>query len=160
MQTHGVGPDTPFAIWNTSIARFNRAQATHHGNESRLSPSSVRNEERPAPKRDRAFRKIVGTDLLSHSYAAVPSALEGLTSEFGMGSGGPPPPLVPTNLVLNWGVYTNEYLYSTCFLWENKPRMKSWRRVVKPHGRLVQVCFNHYWPSTPCLSTSSSSSGL
>jgi hypothetical protein len=35
----------------------------------------------------------VGGDLLSHTLAgAVPSALEGLASGFGMGPGVPPPP--------------------------------------------------------------------
>jgi hypothetical protein len=38
------------------------------------------------------FEKMVGNDLLSHDLAvAVPSALESLTSEFEMGSGGPSP---------------------------------------------------------------------
>ena len=32
---------------------------------------------------------------LPHSYRAVPSALEGLTAVFGMGTGGTPPPLSP-----------------------------------------------------------------
>ena len=35
-----------------------------------------------------------GGDLLSH-LAAVPSALAGLTTLFGMGRGGTPPPLPP-----------------------------------------------------------------
>ena len=40
-----------------------------------------------------------GGDLLSHSLTrAVPSALEGLTSEFGMGSGMAPPTLPPEDL--------------------------------------------------------------
>jgi len=38
------------------------------------------------------FEKESGSDLLSHrGNSAVPLALEGLTSEFGMGSGGAPP---------------------------------------------------------------------
>src|SRR5918992_930057 len=41
----------------------------------------------------------VGGDLLSHTLAsAVPSALEGLASGFGMGPGVPPPPKPPTTL--------------------------------------------------------------
>ena len=41
----------------------------------------------------------VGGDLLSHTLAsAVPSALEGLASGFGMGPGVPPPPQPPTTL--------------------------------------------------------------
>jgi hypothetical protein len=41
-----------------------------------------------------AHKKLnVGDDLLSHTLAsAVPSALEGLASGFGMGPGVPPPP--------------------------------------------------------------------
>jgi hypothetical protein len=36
---------------------------------------------------------VLGNDLLSHRVtAAVPSALEGLTSVFGMGTGVSPPP--------------------------------------------------------------------
>ena len=42
-------------------------------------------------------RKRVGDDLLSHNVSvAVPSALKSLTSEFGMGSGGPSSPSSPT----------------------------------------------------------------
>jgi hypothetical protein len=41
-----------------------------------------------------------GTDLLSHPrWKAVPSALEGLTSGFGMGPGVTPPPWAPGNFV-------------------------------------------------------------
>ena len=42
------------------------------------------------------FRRCLGSDLLSHPVArAVPSALEGLTSGFGMGPGVSPPPWPP-----------------------------------------------------------------
>ena len=42
---------------------------------------------------------MVGGDLLSHNVTvAVPSALEGLTAEFGMGSGVPPPLSPPTKV--------------------------------------------------------------
>ena len=42
------------------------------------------------------FLRSLGSDLLSHSVSgAVPSALEGLTSGFGMGPGVPPPPWPP-----------------------------------------------------------------
>ena len=48
-------------------------------------------------KETRRFYKMVGGDLLSHTVShAVPSTLEGLTTEFGMGSGGPPPHKPPT----------------------------------------------------------------
>jgi hypothetical protein len=47
--------------------------------------------------------KITGDDLLSHPVArAVPSALEGLASVFGMGTGVSPPLLSPvTSSLLN-----------------------------------------------------------
>lgn len=44
-------------------------------------------------------KKASGSDLLSHTVTnAVPSALEGLTSVFGMGTGVAPPPLPPESL--------------------------------------------------------------
>ena len=47
-----------------------------------------------------AFEEMVGGDLLSHTVShAVPSALESLASEFGMGSGGPFPLKPPTKVV-------------------------------------------------------------
>jgi hypothetical protein len=51
------------------------------------------NDKSPqVPERLRAFvPEEIGDDVLSHRVApAVPSALWGLTSEFGMGSGGSP----------------------------------------------------------------------
>jgi hypothetical protein len=48
----------------------------------------------------RGVRNKPGNDLLSHTRArAVPSALEGLTSEFEMGSGMAPPTSSPENFV-------------------------------------------------------------
>ena len=47
----------------------------------------------------RTTKKASGSDLLSHTVTgAVPSALEGLTSVFGMGTGVAPPPLLPESL--------------------------------------------------------------
>jgi hypothetical protein len=47
----------------------------------------------------RTTKKASGSDLLSHTVTnAVPSALEGLTSVFGMGTGVAPPPLPPESL--------------------------------------------------------------
>ena len=41
-----------------------------------------------------------GNDLLSQDPSVqVPSALEGLTAVFGMGTGGTPPPLSPVNSI-------------------------------------------------------------
>ena len=46
----------------------------------------------------RAFKNVPGGDLLSHPVTrAVPSALEGLTSVFGMGTGVAPPLKPPGN---------------------------------------------------------------
>ncbi len=50
-----------------------------------------------------AFVDKPGNDLLSHARArAVPSALEGLTSEFEMGSGMAPPTSSPEKLFVGW----------------------------------------------------------
>src|SRR6476659_4033277 len=58
-------------------------------------------QNRSAPPCDRrgTSKLNVGGDLLSHTLtSAVPSALEGLASGFGMGPGVPPPPTPPTTL--------------------------------------------------------------
>ena len=50
----------------------------------------TKEEDRPQPKA--VLSKSLGGDLLSHPVSrAVPSALEGLTSGFGMGPGVSPP---------------------------------------------------------------------
>jgi hypothetical protein len=60
-----------------------------------LPRKDLRNAETPARIR-RGFSMNWGGDLLSHPVSrAVPSALEGLTSLFGMGRGVAPPPLPP-----------------------------------------------------------------
>ena len=55
--------------------------------------NSIFDPKKPVLKRTRALDKI-SSDLLSHFYA-VPSALAGLTSLFGMGRGGTPPLKLP-----------------------------------------------------------------
>ena len=66
------------------------------------SSNDPENERSPAGSRRGSliiFALNVGGDLLSHTLAsAVPSALEGLASGFGMGPGVPPPPTPPTTL--------------------------------------------------------------
>jgi hypothetical protein len=48
--------------------------------------------------------KALGNDLLSHRVtAAVPSAREGLTSVFGMGTGVSPPPWPPNPWIIPGG---------------------------------------------------------
>ena len=67
------------------------------------------------------LKKIPGNDLLSH-LAAVPSAQEGLTSVFGMGTGGSPP---------LWSPGKNLF-----FFYYHKGLLIN---MVKPHGKLVLV---------------------
>ena len=56
------------------------------------------------------LEKDPGDVLLSHTVTcAVPSTLEGLTTEFGMGSGVAPPPLPPGR----WGVMVHPILTSS-----------------------------------------------
>src|SRR5207244_6897368 len=50
------------------------------------------------PEGPRDLNKVLGNDLLSRRVTpAVPSALEGLTSVFGKGTGVSPPPLSPND---------------------------------------------------------------
>lgn len=56
----------------------------------------------PDPVRRPVQEHIPGIDLFSHTVAsAVPSALEGLTTVFGMGTGGSPPPWTPGKRIVN-----------------------------------------------------------
>jgi hypothetical protein len=116
-------------------------------------------------KKPRDFRSLglfffnPGNDLLSHSLtAAVSSALEGLTSVFGMGTGGTPPVRSPRIPLIN---ITNELIIRDFIhLYEILRPCLSRTNVVKSHGRLVLVSFKPYSSSTPSLSNSSSTSGL
>src|SRR4029450_4732011 len=73
-------------------------------------PESVPGRTEVAPKREEpphraALPKVSGGDLLSHPVArAVPSALEGLTSGFGMGPGVSPPPWPPKRCLGSAGI--------------------------------------------------------
>ena len=52
----------------------------------------------PLPLRVAGLKKVLGNDLLSQRVTpSVPSALEGLTAVFGMGTGVSPPPLPPNS---------------------------------------------------------------
>ena len=76
-----------------------------------------------------------GSDLLSHAVSsAVPSALEGLTSVFGMGTGVAPPAIATGNRA--WPI---EYVILECSHAHVADRMMYECNVVKPHGRLVPV---------------------
>src|SRR5262249_56599875 len=91
-----------------------------------------------------------GGDLLSHAVtSAVPSALEGLTTVFGMGTGVAPPVWPPGTSATP----PSEIL-------ETPARCATKPSAVKPHGRLVPVSSTPYGASTPGLSTWSSSRGL
>ena len=102
-------------------------------------------------------RRCPGGDLLSHPVAqAVPSALEGLTSGFGMGPGVSPPPWPPKRLLGSGSIR---------HLWERGPRAElgncdSEREQGQVLGLLVPVgstCCHAY---TSGLSTSWSARGL
>ena len=106
----------------------------------------------------RAFLIIeVGGDVLSHrGNPAVPSAQRGLTSEFGMGSGGSPAPW-PPNLCMRGfedgreekeksrGWIGPVHMCVRCLVLKYKP--------VKPHGSLVRLGYSGCPPSTCRLST-------
>src|SRR5262249_2867601 len=89
---------------------------------------------------------------------AVPSALEGLTSEFGMGSGVSPPVLPPLNRRRERESDCANLKAPVRLLRPTlacTPQAISLRReimMVKPHGRLVPVSSTHCCASTPGLS--------
>ena len=92
-----------------------------------------------------------GDDLLSRVVAnAVPSALEGLTSVFGMGTGVTPPPKPPeTQKISGYDrVQSAVVRFPLGF-------SKGVNFMVKPHDRLVLVSFVRCRTSTPSLSPGS-----
>ena len=100
--------------------------------------------------------KIRRRPTLPHGDRAVPSALEGLTAVFGMGTGVSPPLSPPetesgSNNRSSGQVVVREQASGSSAQAES---------VVKPHGHLVPVSSTPYGASTPGLSTSSSSRGL
>jgi hypothetical protein len=108
--------------------------------------------EKKARQRWRAWEKNPGSDLLSHTVSrAVPSALEVLTTEFGMGSGVAPPVWLPRN---GKRINASMYNYKTSFRTRgpyNGPWPSRKKKMVKPHGRLVPVSSTHCCASTPGL---------
>ena len=69
---------------------------------TRLRASPLTTTRPPDSVRRPIQKHIPGIDLFSHTVAsAVPSALEGLTTVFGMGTGGSPPPWTPGNRIVN-----------------------------------------------------------
>src|SRR5215211_2344408 len=98
----------------------------------------------------RRFVKSLGGDLLSHPASrAVPSALEGLTSGFGMGPGVSPPPWPPKR---SGGLPSPETSRTT-------QRARATRVSCQVLGLLVPVSSTHCCASTSGLSTRSSSRG-
>ncbi len=70
------------------------AASEHRGGSDPI--ASSKNATARASEEARAAQRSPGDVLLSHAVShAVPSTLEGLTSEFGMGSGRAPPPWSP-----------------------------------------------------------------
>ena len=99
----------------------------------------------------RGLTFISGDDLLSHVVSnAVPSALEGLTSVFGMGTGVTPPlqsPESPTGRLPQ--CRAPSYIPDNDVpLWAISKRVNF---MVKPHDRLVLVSFTRCRASTPSL---------
>jgi hypothetical protein len=117
--------------------------------ESQLSNPTLEIEGRLRLQRKKACSLveqalIPGSDLLSHPvYRAVPSALEGLTTVFGMGTGVAPPLMPPEQPSYKIVISGKGRFTSQC----NKCS-------AKPHGLLVPVGLTGYPASTSGLSTS------
>src|SRR5881409_1860300 len=111
--------------------------------------------ESPTPTgREPGFRhKIRRRPTLPHGDRAVPSALEGLTAVFEMGTGVSPPLSPPETGLARKTSWTDQES-------ERAVAHARQRIMVKPHGHLVPVSSTPYGASTPGLSTSSSSRGL
>ena len=129
-------------------------------------PENLRKKKKnPAFLTEDGARKGPGSVLLSHTLTrAVPSALEGLTSEFEMGSGMAPPTLPPEELEVSARALpaksnsTEDCWFSGLGGERSNPRSGPFTtlllptlvsssmfalEVVKPHGRLVQVSSAH-----------------
>ena len=154
---------------------------------ARLSASACRRSRRDAPDRAPLWirapekknpdchvlmtvrvEKNPGSDLLSHTNdRAVPSALECLTSEFGMGSGRATPVLPPETLrreIANlWiaGIASSSKSTLEASVRLLRPTLafilptavnKGKKMMVKPHDRLVPVSYTGCPASTPGLS--------
>ena len=103
----------------------------------------------------------MGNVLLSHTLArAVPSGLRGLTTVFGMGTGGALALVSPERVANSFEDALdgrNEVMSGRLQVGaEELLSMGEHPRVhfmVKPNGRLVTVSFTHYCASTSVLST-------
>ena len=102
-----------------------------------------------------------GSDLLSQGVSAqVPSALKGLTSVFGMGTGVTPSPLPPDPFSCD--VIYCIILLSLCqsYLYKPSKLNNASTYLGQALDRLVSVSLGHYCPYTPDLSTRWSTWGL
>src|SRR5690606_30330066 len=90
------------------------------------------------------WKSEAGGDVLSHPVArAVPSALRGLTTVFGMGTGGSPAPWPPATRLLGLGVRSScafsGVLEAGHATWEASVGLSRLPfGLAKPHGRLVR----------------------
>ena len=100
------------------------------------------NEKRTPTMMPFLFISVPDDVLLSHTVArAVPSAQEGLTSEFGMGSGVSPPLLSPENSSTNIVALQHKPIVICCEI----------KSLVKSHGHISTTRLNtllclHLWP--------------
>ena len=118
------------------------------GNHDPTAPAGSGNDE--APPQGRRFVKSLGGDLLSHPASrAVPSALEGLTSGFGMGPGVSPPLWPPKRSGASGTPETSR----------TTQRARATEVSCQVLGLLVPVSSTHCCASTSGLSTRSSSRG-
>src|SRR5262249_52693229 len=93
-----------------------------------------------AALRDPGVRNYPGSDLLSHAVAhAVPSAQEGLTSVFGMGTGVAPPASPPGIKTTRRGCPRGRTRRSRSAARRIHHERTNEFNVLKPHGRLVPV---------------------
>jgi hypothetical protein len=110
------------------------------GPSSRRASRSPETRQALREARRACAKKKSGDVLLSHRASpAVPSALEGLTSEFGMGSGVTPPPWSPENRRHPSRLGQRP---EPAGLRSGAPVTiigGRHRNTVKPHGRLVRV---------------------
>ena len=102
----------------------------------------------------RPFSQNVGGDLLSRDPSVqVPSALAGLTSVFGMGTGCSPPLSPPDKPVADKLIHTHSSHL------EHSIASTSFRIQIQALGLLVPVSSMHYCTSTSGLSTWCSDQG-
>ena len=94
----------------------------------------------------------VGDDLLSHTLtSAVPSALEGLASGFGMGPGVPPPPQPPTTLSKSNGSMLQMWLCAQGHTVDANKMLRSSPRPISTSQLHPSRGF-HLWPINPMVS--------